>query len=580
VAVELNYKAFRRSLRNFSQSFGSALIGFLQGGTGAVQRTVQEKLRDTISILDFIPQSEHAAILAGTSTYDCYTAITNAMASVIAWPAQANQNAGPEINFPPGGYNCNQTLHIKRQVHLRGANGGLADGQPSRIIFPADVAGIVIHTYNTDETGVASPTRSAGGDGSIIECLTIQGTGGAASAASYNVDAPGIWLRARAHLKNVTVRNFKGRGVQIIATSTGGGFSEGNANNWHAEYLRIVTSNGDAFFVDGGDSNSGVAIGLDCSINAGWGVYDSSFLGNTYVGCHTDACAAGAYKTDSTSGRNLLLNCYAEGGQPASSLVYPTKAVGGLYFASPTGDFIDEILYTTQVRGAGKFGANAIAYNYMGQVDYADGNLHQLWSDDSAQYFRLKYITGLFKWDWANNTSLIDGYYTEDATIANGFARDLSAGSKAINKYYKGDSSQMKLRALLAGSSGVPGAGTHIVGDCYEYTAPIAGGYKGVVCVTAGTPGTFEPYGPINLSGSATYDPGSLADGAGVTTTVTATGAALGDFALASFSLDLQGISVTAWVSAANTVSVRFQNESGGVLDLASGTLRVRVIKQ
>jgi hypothetical protein len=29
-------------------------------------------------------------------------------------------------------------------------------------------------------------------------------------------------------------------------------------------------------------------------------------------------------------------------------------------------------------------------------------------------------------------------------------------------------------------------------------------------------------------------------------------------------------------VSAANTVSVRFQNESGGVLDLASGTLRVR----
>jgi hypothetical protein len=55
------------------------------------------------------------------------------------------------------------------------------------------------------------------------------------------------------------------------------------------------------------------------------------------------------------------------------------------------------------------------------------------------------------------------------------------------------------------------------------------------------------------------------------------TGAALGDFAEASFSLDLQGITLTAWVSAANTVSVRFQNESGGVLDLASGTLRARV---
>lgn len=79
------------------------------------------------------------------------------------------------------------------------------------------------------------------------------------------------------------------------------------------------------------------------------------------------------------------------------------------------------------------------------------------------------------------------------------------------------------------------------------------------------------------ITGSATYDPPSLADGAGTTTTVTATGAALGDFATASFSLDTQGITVTAWVSAANTVSVRFQNESGGTLDLASGTLRVFV---
>jgi hypothetical protein len=81
-------------------------------------------------------------------------------------------------------------------------------------------------------------------------------------------------------------------------------------------------------------------------------------------------------------------------------------------------------------------------------------------------------------------------------------------------------------------------------------------------------------------SGSATYDPTSLVDGAGVTTTVTATGAALGDFALASFSLDLQGITVTAYVSAADTVTVRFQNESGGTIDLASGTLRVRVFPQ
>lgn len=81
------------------------------------------------------------------------------------------------------------------------------------------------------------------------------------------------------------------------------------------------------------------------------------------------------------------------------------------------------------------------------------------------------------------------------------------------------------------------------------------------------------------LVGSKTYDPGDLSDGAGETTTVTVTGAALGDFARASFSLDLQGVLLTAWVSSADTVSVRFQNESGGSVNLDEGTLSVRVEK-
>ncbi len=80
------------------------------------------------------------------------------------------------------------------------------------------------------------------------------------------------------------------------------------------------------------------------------------------------------------------------------------------------------------------------------------------------------------------------------------------------------------------------------------------------------------------LTGSGTYDPASLNDAAGATTTITVTGAALGDYVVGySFSLDLQGITLTAYVSVADTVAFRFQNESGGTLDLASGTLRAVV---
>lgn len=76
-------------------------------------------------------------------------------------------------------------------------------------------------------------------------------------------------------------------------------------------------------------------------------------------------------------------------------------------------------------------------------------------------------------------------------------------------------------------------------------------------------------------------DVSSLADGVGTTITASVPGVKLGDFILAwSLSVDVQGISVTANVSAADTVSFRFQNESGGTIDLAAATLRVVVAQR
>lgn len=82
------------------------------------------------------------------------------------------------------------------------------------------------------------------------------------------------------------------------------------------------------------------------------------------------------------------------------------------------------------------------------------------------------------------------------------------------------------------------------------------------------------------LCGSATYDTANLADAAGATGTITVKGAALGDYVIGSFGVDLQGITCTYYVSATDTVSFRVQNESGGAIDLASTTVRVRVLPE
>ena len=83
-----------------------------------------------------------------------------------------------------------------------------------------------------------------------------------------------------------------------------------------------------------------------------------------------------------------------------------------------------------------------------------------------------------------------------------------------------------------------------------------------------------------NIETTLTVDLPSIAIGAGYTQTVTCPGANVGDFVVASLPTDLADVQVTAWVSAANTVKVRFQNQSTvGPRDFASMSLRVRVIR-
>lgn len=82
----------------------------------------------------------------------------------------------------------------------------------------------------------------------------------------------------------------------------------------------------------------------------------------------------------------------------------------------------------------------------------------------------------------------------------------------------------------------------------------------------------------LSLTGSATHNFGNLVDAAGESVDVTVTGAVLGDFAVASLGVDSADLTVTANVTAADTVTVRAQNESGGAVDLASTTVRVWVM--
>lgn len=82
------------------------------------------------------------------------------------------------------------------------------------------------------------------------------------------------------------------------------------------------------------------------------------------------------------------------------------------------------------------------------------------------------------------------------------------------------------------------------------------------------------------VSGGTSLILAALADAAGTTVTFSAANAAFGDFVLLGSSKSLSGVTVNAYVHAAGTVGIRFQNESGGTVSLGTATYSYLVVRK
>lgn len=135
--------AFEASL---AASSGSSLVGFKQAGTGAVASTVQSKLRQTVSVIDY------GAV--GNGATDDTTAIQAAIDSFTP--------TGGVLEFPVGNYKISSTLTVNKPIILIGRGSG-------------DISAI----NNTSATkitwaGGASPMINYGGFGTFFSGGGIQ----------------------------------------------------------------------------------------------------------------------------------------------------------------------------------------------------------------------------------------------------------------------------------------------------------------------------------------------------------------------------------------------------------------------
>lgn len=242
-------------------------------------------------------------------------------------------SAGTAIRLPKGDFHLARTLRINRQMILEGTSGW-GDIPGTRLIFPDGVSGIVIERYNTSTDGKQ-------GDWTVIRDLSVLARG------RSNPNAHGIHMKARAKIVNVKIQGFGGHGIYNFQP---GGYD--NGNNWHVQTSRITNCGGWGMYIQGLNANVGQAIGVDCSYNLGGGFFDSSFHGNTYIGCHAQTNgppdASGnsmgtgyAYRIVGAAGGNhfnytALINCYAESPQP-SLIEHPAVIFGGSFGGPLTG---------------------------------------------------------------------------------------------------------------------------------------------------------------------------------------------------------------------------------------------------
>ena len=205
-------------------------------------------------------------------------------------------------------YTTNEPIVLCRSMHLLGCGAGAGGSGSTGIKQLNASAPSVIKIPFADEcraSKAAGGYEMADGDGSwsILEGLEIEGAGlpqiDHINKPQWGVQADGIPILRDVRIQQTTI------GVRCHATAkpVGGGFRS-NCNLARLDNVQIYYSAGPGLLLDGPDSNAGMISALNVTyacnraspaliaalkINTCAAVYDSNFLGNTYLAPHTAA---------------------------------------------------------------------------------------------------------------------------------------------------------------------------------------------------------------------------------------------------------------------------------------------------
>ncbi len=149
-------------LGSLAVSYASSLIGWIQSGTGAVLRTIQDKLRDRISVKDFGAVGDGIA----DDTVKVQAALTAAI------------GAGKALFFPKGTYLCTSTIVGSGDVVVYGEGRSISvlywpsTAATSGLSLTLSAASGFTQTADVHSLGLHTGSTTVGGTGLLITGAT------------------------------------------------------------------------------------------------------------------------------------------------------------------------------------------------------------------------------------------------------------------------------------------------------------------------------------------------------------------------------------------------------------------------
>jgi hypothetical protein len=538
----------------FSASGGSALVGFLQDGAGAVARTAQAKMRDLVSVKDFgaigdgtshpvsewIP-SRFANLAAVQAEYPDVTATTDQIDFAAINAALRYAVANTKGIFIPAGLYLAWVKAWYSNVCIVGAGSvcttirvpnGATHTIPENVNpGPPFVTGVpCVVDFNCIGHGNEAVAMTNG----HISGLTLDGNASGTTTPSYDLFGWGLSFTA---YSNVTYDDM------VVINTHCGGVGTFINSNFHSGSARV--------------KNCGNSL-VDSAYRPGFDVNSSKYSHWEII---SEDCAYGARLLDNCY--NNFINVVAKS-PTISGFIFNNQMVNSSYgnnisvtvangctdwaFVMGANCFENDIaVFSTGIIGGGY---TDIAYGSGGIYD-SRGNRVQITSRMSQLQSALVNSSG-------NDFDIVSYRDGLIGGVGAMYAFDVYGNNNRFTLRHQ-DSPSWKARGLTFRTGA---AGNRVVSYIWDTT--------------------LDPYTDVDganfflrtYKGQKTYDPGSIADNAIETTNVTVVGAVKGMYSQGAFSDSVFGLLITSEVVNTDTVNVRFENKTGGTVDLPSGTLK------